>query len=219
MKESKAEGEKEGFRGRGRGVQNKAPSIKQVEKRHSSALSKRIHSLNVTMEGESGRSWEGHPSIHNLTLRLSVRTNSIPLPVQFTSLYKHDKCTFCYQWMCHNPRKRERRRRKSRPRTVVVKIRLLQVLCQSAIREMWARVKGYLCLAALVGILGWREQVMAFWSALIYTPPFLSLSSVKRWERWGAASSPVSCTCLGWEDQLWTLTLYLPRCTFITHPI
>lgn len=23
---------------------------------------------------------------------------------------------------------------------------------------------------------------MAFWSALIYTPPFLSLSSVKRWE-------------------------------------
>lgn len=100
-----------------------------------------------------------------------------------------------------------------------LKFATLQVLCQSAIREMWARVKGYLWLAALVGILGWREQVMAFWSALIYTPPFLSLSSVKRWERWGAASSPVSCTCLGWEDQLWTLTLYLPRCTFITHPI
>lgn len=39
------------------------------------------------------------------------------------------------------------------------------------------------------GISGWREQVMAFWRALIYTPPFLSLSSVKRWERWGAASS------------------------------
>lgn len=39
------------------------------------------------------------------------------------------------------------------------------------------------------GFLGWREQVMAFWSALIYTPPFLSLSSVKRWERWGAAFS------------------------------
>lgn len=173
------------------------------------------------MERESGRSWEGHPSIHNLTLRLYVRTNSIPLPVQFTSLYKHDKCTFRYQWMCHNPRKRERRRRrrKSRPQTVMIKIRLLQVLCQSAIREMWARVRGYLCLAALVGILGWGEQVMAFWSALIYTPPFLSLSSVKRWERWGAASSPVSCTCLGWEDQLWTLTLYLPRSTSITHPI
>lgn len=55
--------------------------------------------------------------------------------------------------------------------------------------EIWAGVVGYLCLAELVGILGWREQVMAFWSALIYTPPFLSLSSVKRWERWGAASS------------------------------
>lgn len=54
---------------------------------------------------------------------------------------------------------------------------------------MWAVVVGYLCLAELVGILGWREQVMAFWRALIYTPPFLSLSSVKRWERWGAASS------------------------------
>lgn len=39
------------------------------------------------------------------------------------------------------------------------------------------------CLAELVGILGWREQVMAFWSALIYTPPFLCLSTVKRWER------------------------------------
>lgn len=94
MKESKAEGEKEGFRGRGRGVQNKAPSITQVEKRHSTALSKRIHSLNITIGEESGRSWEGHPSIHNLTLRLSVCTNSIPLPVQFSSLYKHDKCTF-----------------------------------------------------------------------------------------------------------------------------
>lgn len=30
---------------------------------------------------------------------------------------------------------------------------------------------------------------MAFWSALIYTPPFLSLSSVKRCGRRGAASS------------------------------
>lgn len=57
------------------------------------------------------------------------------------------------------------------------------------VREMWAVVVGYLWLAELVGILGWREQVMAFWRALIYTPPFLSLSSVKRWERWGAASS------------------------------
>lgn len=95
MKESKAGREKEGFRGRGGGVQNKAPSITRVEKRHSSALSKRIHSLKVTIEGESGRSWEGHPSIHNLTLGLCVRTNSMPLPVQFNSLYKHDKCTFC----------------------------------------------------------------------------------------------------------------------------
>lgn len=95
MKESKAEGEKEGFRGRGGGVQNKAPSITRVEKTHSSALSKRIHSLKVTIEGESGRSWEGHPSIHNLTLGLCVHTNSMPLPVQFNSLYRHDKCTFC----------------------------------------------------------------------------------------------------------------------------
>lgn len=94
MKESKAGGEKEGFRGRGGGVQNKAPSITGVEKRHSSALSKRIHSLKVTKEGESGRSWEGHPSIHNLTLGLSVRTNSMPLALQFNWLYKHDKCTF-----------------------------------------------------------------------------------------------------------------------------
>lgn len=78
MKESKAEGEKEGFRGRGGGVQNKAPSITRLEKTHSSALSKRIHSLKVTIEGESGRRWEGHPSIHNLTLRLSLRTNSMP---------------------------------------------------------------------------------------------------------------------------------------------
>lgn len=51
MKESKAEAEKEGFRGRGGGVQNKAPSITRVEKRHSSALSKRIHSLKATIEG------------------------------------------------------------------------------------------------------------------------------------------------------------------------
>lgn len=122
----------------------------------------------------------------------------------------------------HNQRQRRsrrRRRNKILAETVIVKIHLFQVFCQSAIREIRARVAGYLCLAALVGILGWREQVMAFWSALIYTPPFLSLSSVKRWERGGAASSPVSCTCLGWEDQLWTLTSYLPQCTFITHPV
>lgn len=84
MKESKAEGEKEGFRGRGGGVQNKAPSITRVEKTHSSALSKRIHSLKVTIGGESGRSWEGHPSIHNLTLGLSAhKLNAPSSPIQF----------------------------------------------------------------------------------------------------------------------------------------
>lgn len=62
-------------------------------------------------------------------------------------------------------------------------------LSLTRVGDIWAGVVEYLCLAKLVGILGWREQVMAFWSALIYTPPFLSLSSVKRWERWGAASS------------------------------
>lgn len=79
--------------------------------------------------------------------------------------------------------RRRRRRNRIPAETVIVKIHLFQVLCQSAITKIRARVAGYLCLAALVGILGWREQVMAFWSALIYTPPFLSLSSVKRWER------------------------------------
>lgn len=72
MKASKAEAEKEGFRGRDRGVQNKGPSITQVEKTHSSALSKRIHSLKVTIEGESERSWEGRPSVHNLVFGLST---------------------------------------------------------------------------------------------------------------------------------------------------
>lgn len=96
MKESKPKREKEGIqregqRSAGQGLYPSRP-WRRGDAFH---LSEQEDTLTqATMEGEAGRDWEGRPSILNLTHGLSVHTVSIQLPVQFTALCGHDKCTF-----------------------------------------------------------------------------------------------------------------------------
>lgn len=152
-----------------------------------------IHSKSQ-WRGNLGEAGGGGASIHNLTLGLSVRTNSMPLPVALSSLCGHDKCTFCCWWMC--------RFSKQQPKSqttawmLIVKMSNSASLPPPSISNLPSLISQCCIRAGVVAYLGWDggdfrvEGAGDGFLECTHLHSSLSLlSSVKRWERWGAASS------------------------------